>query len=175
MGTPITLPFVREKIHELRQGLFCIRSESLLRIPNCVIQALSVDEVGQIWFLVSRPRQEIREFDKEFPATLDFVRKGAAGYLKILGMAHIVCDPEEINFAVGITQEAREAARLQEAVLIKLKIRNVDYFNLPAPKLAKSRISRARIILDRWFSREKQSFRLDHPGSIPVPALEGHL
>ena len=72
------LPFIREKIQELRSALFFSQSSSLLRMTTTIISIVKVDEVGQIWFYVPRPRQALHEFDREFPARLEFFRKGKA-------------------------------------------------------------------------------------------------
>ena len=69
------LPFLQEKISDLRSALFFSLTNSVLKIPTTIVTALRVDEVGQVWFFVNRPMQNIQEFDREFPARLEFFKK----------------------------------------------------------------------------------------------------
>lgn len=126
------LSFLQEKIHELRSALFFSLSNAVLKMQTTIITALKVDEVGQVWFFVNRPLQHIQEFDKEFPARLEFFKKGKSFYLKIAGKACIVNDPEEVNSLVAMSDDIRQKA-MSEMVLVKVKIQNVEYVdNTPA-------------------------------------------
>ena len=101
---------LQKKISELRSALFFSLGESVLRMPTTIVTALKVDDVGQIWFFVNRPMQNIQEFDREFPARLEFCRKGKSFYLKILGKACIVNDPEELHGLVDVSPEIKARA-----------------------------------------------------------------
>jgi hypothetical protein len=126
------LPFLQEKISDLRSALFFSLSNAVLKMPTTIVTALKVDEVGQVWFLVNRPMQNIQEFDREFPARLDFFRKGKNFYLKISGKACIVNDPEELNGLVNVSEEVKSKA-MDQLVLVKVKIQSADYVeNAPA-------------------------------------------
>ena len=70
------LPFLREKIQELKNALFFSQNSSLLRMATTIVSILKVDDLGQIWFFVPRPTQALQEFDREFPVKLEFFRKG---------------------------------------------------------------------------------------------------
>src|ERR1700694_4468700 len=96
------LGFLQEKIHELRSALFFNTGNAVLKFPTCIITALKVDEAGQVWFFVNPPEQCLHEFDKEFPARLDFFRKGKQFYLQITGKAFIVTDPVELNGIMNV-------------------------------------------------------------------------
>jgi hypothetical protein len=58
---------------------------------------------------------------------LDFFRKGKDYFLKILGKAFIVNDPEEINSIGSISEFVKSKARNNELVILKVKITHADY------------------------------------------------
>jgi len=91
------LPFLREKIQELKNALFFSENNSVLRMPTTIVSILKVDELGQLWFFTPRPSQALHEFGREFPVRLEFFRKGKGFFLHVTGKAYIVDDPEEIN------------------------------------------------------------------------------
>jgi len=128
MLTANNLTFLKEKIQELHSALFFNTSNAVLKLPTTIITTLKVDDAGQIWFFVNRPEQYLHEFDKEFPAKLDFFRKGKWFYLHVTGKAFIVSDPEELNEIVNVTDEVRRKA-MNHLVLIKFKIMNAEYYD----------------------------------------------
>jgi len=134
-STHTHLGFVREKINEIGSALFFSQNNSVLRLPATVVKALEVDEVGQVWFFLHRPTQSLQEFDREFPARLDFYRKGMQYFLQVAGRASIVTDPEEINQleGLGLPEETCLKAR-EEMILVRLKILKADYFSTVSDK-----------------------------------------
>ena len=130
MAAYFPLSFIHKKIEELQHALFFPVNDSILKMPTCVITVMRVDEIGQVWFAIPSPAQDIDEFDKSFGAKLDFFKKGKDFFLKLLGKAFIVSDPEEINVA-SIEESIKERARRRELVLIKIKISHADYFEKP--------------------------------------------
>src|ERR1700744_5927779 len=91
------LHFLQQKIQDLRNALFFSQNPSLLRIATTIVSVIKVDELGQMWFFVPRPKQALHEFDREFPVRLEFFKKGKEFFLHVSGKAFIVTDPEEIN------------------------------------------------------------------------------
>ena len=124
------LHFLQEKIKDLKNALFFSQNTSLLRIATTIVSVLKVDELGQMWFFVPRPRQALHEFDREFPVKLEFFRKGRDFFLHVSGKAFIVTDPEEINSLVH--DDIRELAG-SHLVLIKVRMLKADYFERSAP------------------------------------------
>ena len=120
------LPFLKEKISDLRSALFISLSDAVLKIPTAIVTALKVDDVGQVWFFVNRPMQHIQEFDREFPARLEFFRKGKNFNLKILGKACIVNDPEDLNGLVNVSEDIKTKA-MSRLVLVRVKIQSAEY------------------------------------------------
>ena len=127
MLAPTTVSFLQTKIQELRSALFYSMNDAVLRLPTTVVTALKVDDVGQIWFFVHRPKQQLEAFAHEFPSRLEFFRKGRSFNLKISGKALIVNDPEELNSLVSLSEEVRLKA-MGQLVLVKFCIQCADYF-----------------------------------------------
>jgi hypothetical protein len=123
--------FLQEKIMELQQALFFDLSTSVLKLPTSVINALHVDEIGQVWFFINKPSQNTNEFENEFRSRLDFYKKGKNFYLHLRGKASIVSDPKGINNVIGFPDEYRQQAS-GNVILVKLKISDINYFPLRA-------------------------------------------
>lgn len=87
---------IRERILELGSALFYDQSESVLHLPTMVVNTLDVDEVGQIWFIMPTPPQQVSEFDRSFPVQLNYFRKNAPYSLNLNGRGYIISDPEEL-------------------------------------------------------------------------------
>lgn len=121
------IQFLQQKIQELRSALFFSMTSSVLKMPTRIVTALKVDEWGQIWFFVQRPPQLIEAFDREFSAQLDFFKKGKDFFIKIIGRARIVYDPEEVTCLVDLPEEIKRKA-MDQLVLIKVMILRADYY-----------------------------------------------
>src|SRR4051812_31935321 len=118
----LPLTFIKEKVRDLENALFFSLSDSVLKIPACVIKVLETDELGQLWFVVPKPSQLIHAFDKTFPVKLDFFRKGRDYYLKIIGKAFMINDPEEIDHVSCLAENIKHQAKVSETVLIKVQM-----------------------------------------------------
>ncbi len=150
------ITFLKEKIHELRSALFFSLSDSVLRMPTTIVTALKVDEVGQIWFFINRPSQALHQFDKEFPARLEFFRKGKRFYIKINGKASIVDDPEDLNSVVSLTDELKATA-MDHVVLMKVRILHADYFEKEIKPA--TWVQQMRNLYNKWFYDQQPGFR----------------
>jgi hypothetical protein len=150
------LVFLQERIQDLRSALFYNTSNSVLRLPTCIVQAMKVDEAGQVWFFVNRPEQYLHEFDREFPARLNFFRKGKGFYLQITGKAFIVNDPEELNDVINGADEVRKKA-ISHLVLIKFKITHAEYYERPQQN--NSMLQKVKTSFSKWIFGERPAFR----------------
>ena len=126
MDTNNQLNFLQEKIEEIGSAIFFNLSDSVLKLPTSIVTTLKVDEYGFVWFFVQKPRQSLREFETEFPARLDFFRKGKNCFLQVMGKAWVVSDPEEVNGFVTLPEEVKEMA-LGDMVLVKVKMLRAEY------------------------------------------------
>lgn len=121
------LNFMRERIEEIGSAIFHNLSNSVLKLPTSVVSTLKVDEYGFIWFLVQKPKQELKEFEQEFPTKMDFYRKGAGYFLQVYGKGYVVTDPEEMNAFVNLPEDLKKLAT-SDYVLVKVKIQQGDCF-----------------------------------------------
>lgn len=126
MATNQQLSFLQEKIREIGSALFFNLSESVLKLPTSIVSTLKVDDYGFVWFFVQRPRQQLKEFEMEFPVRMDFFKKGSGCFLQVNGKGWVVTDPEELNGFVTLPEDAKKLA-LNEMVLVKVKIMRAEY------------------------------------------------
>ncbi len=119
------LIFLKEKIKDLGVALFHCDSKSLLRIPTTIIQTHSVDDNCDILFFISRPQQDINEFEQEFLVDLNYFKKGKDFFINVSGKARIVKDPEELTYITNLTP-AEVTNALTNQVLIRVKILKAD-------------------------------------------------
>jgi general stress protein 26 len=165
MITDLPIKFLQEKILELQSALFFPAIDSPLTIPTHVVPSAEADNEGQIWFVIPRPAQHIDAFEKEFPAKLDFFKKGKGFYLKIQGKAFIVTDAAE---AKGfISKEAVQRIKDQKAVAIKVKVQTADYFG-NTPKPSSNWIKNGGSQLYNWLLNPQYDHRNPQLVTIPV-------
>ena len=127
MASNQQLNFLQDKIQEIGSAIFFNLSDSILKLPTSVVTSLKVDDYGFVWFLLQKPKQQLREFDNGFPVRLDFFRKGKNYFLQVSGKAWVVTDPEEMNLCDTLPDEAKQLA-MNEMVLVKVKITRAEYF-----------------------------------------------
>jgi general stress protein 26 len=127
MATNQQLNFLQEKIQEIGSAIFFNLSDSVLKLPTSIVTTLKVDDYGYVWFFIQKPRQSLKEFEREFPVRLDFFRKGKSCFLQVNGKAWMVNDPEEMNAFVSIP-ETGESLPASEMVLVKVKIMKAEYY-----------------------------------------------
>lgn len=153
--TPIN--FLIEKISDIRSALFFSQNNDIIKMPTSIITVLRVDDEGYIWFFVSRPQQYMDAFEKEFPARLDFFRKGKSYFLQVTGKAHIVTDTEVIDELAGVSPQA-QAEAMHELVLLKVKMYNAEYFDnsVEEKNYWWQNITHA---MQRWFFNNKLGYR----------------
>lgn len=120
------LHFLQEKIREIGSAIFFNLSDSVLKLPTSIVTTLQVDDYGFVWFFVQKPKQYLREFETEFPARMDFFKKGMNCFLQISGKAWVVSDPEEVNTLVTLPEAIKELAS-GDMVLVKVKMLRAEY------------------------------------------------
>ena len=123
--------FIQEKIKNIGSALFYSEQSSVLKYPTTIITARKVDEIGQIWFYMNKPAQNYQQFDDQFPARLDFFRKGKDYFLQILGRARVVTDPEELAVLPELDAQKDQEA-MGKMLLVKLRIQTFGYYDRPS-------------------------------------------
>ena len=151
------LRFLQEKIQDLRSALFYCLSNSVLRIPTSIVTALKVDSEGQVWFFVSRPRQQLSEAERQFPARLEFYKKGKHSLVKINGRACIVDEMEKVQHLAGLPDDLNSKA-LDQLLLIKVKIDKAEYYET-TPPINRNSIKHLAGQIKRWLLGEPAGVR----------------
>lgn len=127
MDTIQQLNFLQERIEEIGSAIFHNLSEAVLKLPTSIVTTLKADEYGFVWFFVQKPTQRLTEFEQEFPAKLDFYKKGKGYFLQITGKGFVVTDPEEMNALVVLPDEMKKLTADKYA-LVKVKIQKAEYY-----------------------------------------------
>lgn len=118
------LTFLREKIMETKVALFKSEINSELSLPTNVIQTISVDEEGNIYFFTSSNGVFAKNIDHPFYAYLDYHKKGYGQRLCISGKAIIVKEENEDLEPENNICNTTETS----IVLIKMKIMQAEFF-----------------------------------------------
>jgi general stress protein 26 len=165
MTRDLTVPFLQEKIQELQNALFFAELNSLLTIPTHVITAEVVDDAAQIWFVVPSTSRSAHEFDKEFSAKLDFFKKGKDFYLKVKGIATIVTDEKEM---IGFdSKEIRKRIQQGNAMVIKVKVQQADYFASTSKPAAQNWIKNSGAHIFNWLLNPE--YDQENPQLVAIP------
>lgn len=131
MDTTQQQTFLQERIEEIGSAIFYNQSNAVLKLPTSLVNIVKVDDYGFVWFLLQKPRQQLTQFEQEFPAKMDFYKKGKGYFLQISGKGFVVNDPEEMNAFVDLPEEQKK--RIGEtAALVKVKIQKAEYYETPS-------------------------------------------
>lgn len=120
------LQFLQEKIMEIKTAILFNLSDSVLKFPTTIVSTVKTDEFGYVWFYVKKPKQDIREFETEFPVRLDYFKKGKECFLQIMGKAWVITDPEELTNFISLNEEMAGQVS-EDMVLVKVKMMKADY------------------------------------------------
>ncbi|HEX6916317.1 MAG TPA: hypothetical protein VF145_13800 [Chitinophagaceae bacterium] len=155
MLTDKQIQFLKDKIHQLENALFYNYSTSVLRLPVSVVRISQVDDLGQVWFYVNRPSQGLEYFEHEFPAQLQFYKKGKKHRVQVHGKAVIVDDPEQLNL---LPPELFPIRPNKNTVLMKVQIARVDYYE-PWDLKKANWFTTMRNALYKWIYNEEPQFQ----------------
>ena len=121
------LVFLQEKIEQIGSAIFFNQSESVLKLPTSLVANIKVDDFGYLWFFVKKPKQNVQEFDNEFPVRMDFFKKGVEYFLQVNGKGWVVTDPEEQSTFLEMFNDT-DASQLEDMVLVKVKMLKAEYY-----------------------------------------------
>ena len=127
MATNQQLQFLQEKIQEIGSAIFFSQSDSVLKLPTSIVTTVKVDDYGFVWFFIQKPKQQLKEFEHEFPARLDFFKKGIPSFLQVNGKGWVVTDPEEMS-SVDLSQAQISLISQHDMVLVKVKMLKAEYY-----------------------------------------------
>ena len=114
MTNDINLQFIREKIYTVRSAIMYSMSNELIKLPNCIVTAVKVDNEGQLWFTCKPPGYEVDQCASSFPARLHFYRKGTFFHIEVSGKATIMNDVYTDN-------------QKEKSLLVKMTMNSVEY------------------------------------------------
>ena len=139
------LDFIRQKISELGTAIMYNNSQEVMKVPNNLINALRVDEQGQLWFTAQKPTVHLHECEQCFPARLHFYRKGVFFYIEASGKASV----EDFDYAGN-------------AVLMKMSLNSIEYSE-PQQARAKSLVERYATSAYNWMLKAMAIEHRDQP------------
>ena len=121
------LNFLQNKIEQIGSAIFFNQSESVLKLPTSLVNTIKVDDFGYVWFFVHKPNQFIQEFECDFPARMDFFKKGVDYFLQISGKGCVVIDPEE-KYCFFEGNKDLNMEDFEDMVLVKVKMLKAEYY-----------------------------------------------
>lgn len=166
MHTDKNLQFITSRILDTEVALFHCLTNSILKIPNTVINTLDVDSDGNVWFFVARPQQLISQFDQAFPVRLKYYKKGKNYTFDVFGTAQMLTDANDISDELKLSAEEISNA-LCTQLLIKVKINKVEFHELAFYKT--SYFKQFKAMLYSWFNwtqREGREYNFNTPAPV---------
>ncbi|MEJ7913119.1 MAG: hypothetical protein WKF70_08190 [Chitinophagaceae bacterium] len=127
LSTQQQLHFLQEKVRDIGSAIFYNQSEAVLKLPTSLVTTLKVDDFGYVWFFIKKPKQDIRQFENEFPVRMDFFKKGVDYFVQAAGKGRVVVDPEELSVFFKLHHDLDEHLATT-AVLVKVKMVKAEYF-----------------------------------------------
>jgi hypothetical protein len=121
MTTDTNLQFISKKIGLLQTAVMYSMSNSLIKLPNDIVNLVKIDEDGYLWFLAHLPSQSLSECERVFPVRLHFFRKGYDFFVEVSGKATI----EDVVVEPGCKQ--LEDINTKRTVLVKMTMPNIEY------------------------------------------------
>lgn len=129
MSRENTYQLITQKIEQLQSALFFTESSDRI-IPSCVLQQVYTNEDGEIWFTIPKPVYVIDPNNTNFPCRMDFFKKGENFHVKISGLASIIDEEVTNDFPLPLTERINSGGN-QQQLIIKVKIEQADYFEIP--------------------------------------------
>ena len=108
-------------------------------------------------FLSTVPCRIYRNLIKNFRHVWNSLRKGKSFYLRIMGKACIVNDPEEVNGLVNVSEDIKSKA-MSQLVLVKVKIQSAEYVENTAFETNGLPYA-IRSLFNKWFGSQPSGYR----------------
>lgn len=160
MNTHLPGKFLKRKLSELNSALFFAEGDSLFKLPNHLITEMEINDDGQIWFVIPKPFQDLQAFDKEFPARLEFFKKGKPFRLKVQGKGLIIEDHVEMESLSAVSETMHEKVKNEPVIMIKVQVQFVDYAGNMNTSF-QSRLKMAGMQLSGWLFSQKGSISIE--------------
>lgn len=118
------LVFLKQKINDIKIALFRSETDFELQLPNNIVQTLTVEDDGTVWFFTTCNGNHARFMDKSFFAYLNYYKKDTGCRIQLSGKARIVNDCNESTFNAGDANTKDGYT----SVLVKMKIMQAEFF-----------------------------------------------
>jgi hypothetical protein len=141
---------LRSKILELQSALFFTDSTSLIKLPTHIISEVEMDEEGMIWFVIPRPSQDIRAFDKEIATRMEFFKKGKEFFVKVSGKASLITEEAEAAEVPGLSETMLAKMADQKLIAVRVEIKESELVD-NAAKANRTWLQISRSQLSSWF------------------------
>lgn len=119
-----TLDFLREKIQDIKIALFKSEIHSEISLPNNIVETISTDAAGNVYFFTSCRGEYASQIDQPFYAYLDYHKKGTDTRLCVSGKAVIVKEEDD----VAAPENEAHGINTRSVVLVKMKIMQAEYY-----------------------------------------------
>jgi hypothetical protein len=116
--------FISTRIKQLQSAVLHNYSNDVLNLPDIIIHAIDVDDVGCVWFTILRDTAPQQLLASEFYVSLNFFKKGLPFFLNISGVADIITDSTAID---GLPTFIRSNVT-DDRLLVCVKIMDAEYF-----------------------------------------------
>ena len=164
MKTDLNIKFLREKIEALQTALFINESSTLQKVSTHVIKVESVDQAGNIWFVV--PFQGLfLDAETVFAAKMDFFKKGSDFFVKVKGIASVIASEEE--FPESISAEIKKRVARKQAIVIRVRIQHADYYET-SPKQPQNWIQQSGSQIFNWLLNPQYDHKNPQLVAIPI-------
>lgn len=126
------LSFLRNRIREIKVALFKSEINSELSLPNNIIQTISVDDEGFIYFFTSCNNSYAAQINQPFYAYLDYHKKGTDIRLCISGSAQIISEEKDEDVSESVLPGFPGSC----VVLVKMKMMQAEYSGHPEERVS---------------------------------------
>lgn len=117
------LAFLKTRINHIKVALFKSETDFELQLPNNIVETLSVENDGTIWFFTTCNGCHARFMNKSFYAYLNYYKKDTGCRLQLGGKAVIVNNAEN-----SFTETSDHSKEIYTTVLVKMKIMQAEFF-----------------------------------------------
>lgn len=119
------LEFIKGKIGYIKFARMKIKGKPFLKENRFIIEAIRMDESGNLWAVVKQPLPQILIGPKGFHVTLQFVHKEEDMFLRAKGTAFI----EEYSESLHDKDSRSEMLFIHEkSVLLRIELATANYF-----------------------------------------------
>lgn len=119
------LEFIKGKIEYIKFARMKIKGKPFLKENRFIIEAVRMDESGNLWATVKQPLPQILIGPKGFQVTLQFVHKEEDMFLRARGTAFI----EEYSESLQDRNNRDEMLFIHEkSVLVRIELTTANYF-----------------------------------------------